>query len=129
MFLVDKTVKLWEVKTGKELLTLSGHTTYVSSVHFSPDGALIASGSGDSTVKLWEVKTGKEICTLISLAAPNAWAAYTPDNLYNTSGGPIMERIGFRDGLVVYPEEEFKAELFNPSEIAARIQNALRRKT
>ncbi|MBF8276258.1 MAG: hypothetical protein HW390_1331 [Candidatus Brocadiaceae bacterium] len=60
----DNTVKLWEVKTGKEIMTLSGHNDSVNSVHFSPDGALIASGSGDKTVKLWEVKTGKELFTL-----------------------------------------------------------------
>ena len=34
----DHTVKIWDVKTGNNLMTLTGHTDSVSSVNFSPDG-------------------------------------------------------------------------------------------
>ena len=33
---------------------LPGHTSYVMSLAFSPDGATLVSGSGDSTVRLWD---------------------------------------------------------------------------
>src|ERR1700682_167093 len=49
----DKTIKLWDVATGKELATLEGHTGIVFSVVFSPDGKTLASGSHDNTIKLW----------------------------------------------------------------------------
>src|SRR5438105_11784011 len=34
----DKTIKLWDVQSGKELATLRGHTERVLSVAYSPDG-------------------------------------------------------------------------------------------
>ena len=36
------------------LAELQGHTSYVYSVAFSPDGAQIVSGSGDFTVRIWD---------------------------------------------------------------------------
>ena len=43
------------------LRSLNRHTAYVSSVVFSPDGKILASGSGDYTIRLWNVKTGQQI--------------------------------------------------------------------
>jgi uncharacterized protein with WD repeat/Skp family chaperone for outer membrane proteins len=56
---VDKTVKLWDVTTGKERAALRGHTGGVNSVAFSPDGKMLASSSMNDAIKVWEVKTGK----------------------------------------------------------------------
>jgi WD40 repeat protein len=57
-------VKLWDVNTGNCIKTLTGHTNWVWSVAFSPDGKTLVSSSYDRTVRLWDVTTGRCIRTL-----------------------------------------------------------------
>ena len=54
----DKTVRLWDSRTGALLQTLEGHTDGVWSVAFSLNGKLVASASGDKIVRLWDSHTG-----------------------------------------------------------------------
>ena len=61
----DKTVRLWDVQTGKNRKILKGHTTVFNSVAYSPEGDTLATGGIDNTVRLWNVHTGKNIKTLI----------------------------------------------------------------
>ena len=45
---------------GEQECTLTGHSNYVTSVAYSPDGKHIVSGSGDRTVKIWDTAMGEE---------------------------------------------------------------------
>jgi WD40 repeat protein/serine/threonine protein kinase len=58
----DKTVKLWELASGKEYRTLSLPDS-VSSAAFSPDGKLIATAEADGTAKIWDTSSGNKIKT------------------------------------------------------------------
>jgi RNA polymerase sigma factor (sigma-70 family) len=57
----DKTVRLWDVKTMKEIATLQGHDGAVTLVVFSPDKRTLFSASADKSVKAWDPSTGKEL--------------------------------------------------------------------
>jgi WD40 repeat protein len=57
----DKSIKLWEMNSGRELRSFLGHEMSVTSLRFSPDGKMLLSGSHDKTVRLWDVLTGKQI--------------------------------------------------------------------
>jgi WD40 repeat protein len=46
------------------LRTLGGHTDIVTSIAFSPTGALLASGTGDGSIRIWDVGAGKELRSL-----------------------------------------------------------------
>ena len=55
----DGKLRLFDVRTGKELRRLPGHAGWVTCVAFSADGARALSGGADGTVKLWDVASGK----------------------------------------------------------------------
>ncbi|MDZ8082076.1 MAG: ribosome assembly protein 4, partial [Nostoc sp. DcaGUA01] len=82
----DKTIKLWDVSTGKAIKTLTGHSSSVYSVGFSPDGKTLASGSEDKTIKLWDVSTGKAIKTLTGHSSSVISVGFSPDGKTLASG-------------------------------------------
>ncbi|OBT44214.1 hypothetical protein VE00_05406 [Pseudogymnoascus sp. WSF 3629] len=61
----DKTIKLWDARTGDLQKTLAGHSYSVAAVAFSPDGKQIASGSDNETIKLWDVAKSMKVSKLL----------------------------------------------------------------
>ena len=47
---------LWEVETGKHIVTFWGHPTDVQAVAFSPNNELLASASFDGSILLWDLE-------------------------------------------------------------------------
>ena len=82
----DNTVRLWDVATGEELMTLTRHGDSVLSVAFSPDGSMLACGSSDDTIRLWDVVTGKELMTLTGHGTDVQSVAFSPDGSMLASG-------------------------------------------
>jgi RNA polymerase sigma factor (sigma-70 family) len=56
----DRTIRLWDRQTGKEVRRLTGHAGVVTALALSPEGKTLASASRDQTVILWDLATGKE---------------------------------------------------------------------
>lgn len=81
------TASLFDAQTGSLLRTFLGHTRLVTTVAFSTDGSLLASGSSDNTVKLWGTATGAELRTLIGHSAEVQSLAFSPDGRLLASGG------------------------------------------
>ena len=57
---MDKTVRVWEVDTGKVILTLNAGAMVWSAV-FSPDGQRILTGGFDRIARIWDAGTGRAI--------------------------------------------------------------------
>ncbi len=60
----DRSVKIWDVRSGLLLHSLEAHTGYVNTACFSPDENYILTASNDGTAILWETKTGTIIHVL-----------------------------------------------------------------
>jgi WD40 repeat protein len=99
----DKTVRLWDVATGKELRRFEGHASWVTSVAFSPDGKRILTASVGQvepskrdpnmmvvekhTVRLWDADTGEEQHHFAGTGEPVWSVVFCPDSRCAVSGG------------------------------------------
>ncbi len=49
----DRSIRVWEIKTGQESGKFDGHEAAVRCFAFTPDGRYLVSGSADATVRVW----------------------------------------------------------------------------
>lgn len=59
-----ETLKLWDLRTRREMATLSGHKAMVTGAAFRPDGATLVTAGYDSQIKMWDARTGRLRSTL-----------------------------------------------------------------
>ena len=64
---------------------LGGHSKYVTTVTWSPDGTHILTGSGDGTARIWDTTTGDNTLTLTINSVINA-IAWSPDGRHILTG-------------------------------------------
>uniref|UniRef100_A0A2I3RXY3 Notchless protein homolog 1 n=2 Tax=Pan TaxID=9596 RepID=A0A2I3RXY3_PANTR len=83
----DKSIKLWDGRTGKYLASLRGHVAAVYQIAWSADSRLLVSGSSDSTLKVWDVKAQKLAMDLPGHADEVYAVDWSPDGQRVASGG------------------------------------------
>lgn len=94
----DLTAKIWDCDTHTPFRTLSGHSNWVLTVEYSPDGKYIATGSMDDTVKIWHADTGELYGTLAGHSKWITSIGWKP--LHLVTGDALMLATGSKDGTV-----------------------------
>jgi hypothetical protein len=83
----DRTVKIWDTDTGRELHTLRGHTDAVRVLAFSAAGKRLASAGEKSTVvRVWDTDSGAAMHTLKGHTDVVRSLAWSPDGKFLASG-------------------------------------------
>ncbi|KAL0489655.1 notchless-like protein [Acrasis kona] len=80
----DKSIKVWDARNGKFMMTLRGHVGPVYQVSWSGDSRLLVSGSKDSTAKVWDLSNGRLMCDL-----PGHY-----DEVFSVDWSPDGQRVG-----------------------------------
>ncbi|MBK7935779.1 MAG: PD40 domain-containing protein [Lewinellaceae bacterium] len=75
----DNTAKIWDLNTGKNVLTLERHKASVEGIAFSPDGKWLATASEDSSAVIWDLQTGKPRNILRGHENSVSCIAFSPD--------------------------------------------------
>ncbi|MDF5718533.1 MAG: WD40 repeat domain-containing protein, partial [Rhizonema sp. NSF051] len=83
---IEHHICLWEVDKIRQLCELEGHTAWVRSLAFSPDGKILASGSHDHTIRLWNVETGQCLQILTGHTSGVQSVAFSDDGSTLASG-------------------------------------------
>jgi WD40 repeat protein len=111
----------WDVRSGKPLEALEGHTATVNAVAVSPSGMHIASGADDRTLRLWNSKDGS-LALVVGLLGEQGWVAVSGDGYFDAAPAAaedlLLVRLG-EDWLDVAPTGPHR-QRFNKPEMLRR---------
>jgi WD40 repeat protein len=119
----DRSVRLWDADSAKQLHSYLGHREDVEAVAFHPAANRIISGSEDRTLKVWDTESEKELLTIVPFA-DGEYLAYTPNGCYTGSAGVDKHFKTLVGGVEKAMTPEIKKGIFNPDGFAAVVAGA-----
>jgi len=104
----DGTMRVWDAKSGTQLIELKGHSASVQGAAFSPDGVRIVTGSRDGTARVWES------APVPASGASGPSSAWQPVLVLKGHGGTVMSAAYSPDGgRIVTSSADRKAMVWN----------------
>lgn len=111
-------VILWNNSTS-ESINLTGHSTKVMSVNFSPDSKWLITASMDGTMKVWDCINAKELLTLVCLGTTD-WVVKNPAGLFDASSG-AMNLMYYQIGLEIVELDQLKERYYEPGLLGTKL--------
>ena len=95
----DKSARLWDVETGKELRVFVGHAAQISSASFSADGGQILTTSDDKTARVWDAETGEQLHATLTIEGMVNNGSFSADGrrIVTGSADNKVQSLGFGD--------------------------------
>jgi WD40 repeat protein len=93
-------LKVFDAKTGKQIVTFKSDGSEVLCVAFSPDGKRLASASAHGleavgeryTVRVWDAQTGQQLAVLKDLKTSARSVCFSPDGKHLASGASASDK-------------------------------------
>ncbi len=112
----DAAVRLWDIATGRQLMTFQGHTRAVRGLALSANGELLATASEDGTVRLWNVITGEQLARLDCDGTTLTCVALSADGRVLASGGADrvvrVWEVERGDGRLLFTSQDHLSEIY-----------------
>jgi WD domain, G-beta repeat/Planctomycete cytochrome C len=83
----DRTIRIFEVDSGKLLSQIEDHADWIFAIAYSPDGKRLASASRDKTAKVFDLEKKESLVTFPAHGQPVYTVSFTPDGKGVASGG------------------------------------------
>jgi WD40 repeat protein/serine/threonine protein kinase/DNA-binding winged helix-turn-helix (wHTH) protein len=81
--------RIWDIRSGRVLTRLAGHTGAVNDVAFAPDDSIVATASADGTVRIWDPRTGRRDVVLRGHDGVVWDVDFSPDGSRLASASPL----------------------------------------
>jgi hypothetical protein len=85
----DKTLKVWDLASGRAEATLEGHADRVTACAVTPDGSRVVSASADGTLKVWDLQAGECLLTHRANATCHAIATTATGIIAGDAAGAV----------------------------------------
>jgi WD40 repeat protein len=115
----DGVVRIWNLRDGRVLQTLRGHTSPLSTVKFVARGTRLVSAAIDG-FKIWDTATGQLLATVL-LESDGSWLTITPEGFFDADSTKAAQNLSIVRGLEISSIDQVYNVLYRPDLVREKL--------